>query len=435
MTGAPPSSPTYSVGRRGWVGELGLAELVQLVPGFAGIALWLRHVERLDHPGVAATDGVNCFYYADFAGLPVRCQASVIFHEVLHAALQHPARGVAMARIKGPRYNHQLMNWCMDALINEAILSKPWVQLPGNPVRLSSVMDLVRNARQEAGLPTPENDLCDRPAQEWSIETLYEFVDQTALAAGRALSAPGGFAPDVEQTETAQPEQGGIGGDPALGGAAEGMDENAVFERMQGWSRRLRGLASGRDTAGIIRGLQGDIPKVRTPWEPMFRRLLSTAIQPVHEATWLRPSRRGILEPGYRRSKPVPRVVVAVDSSGSINQEILVRFAGEILNLNRRTGAEIIIVVCDAAVTEVVKPRSFDVLDTLKRVRFRGGGGTSFVPALAEAEAHRPDAVVYLTDLYGAFPEQKPRFPVFWAVPELANPNPNPPFGTTIKLY
>ena len=425
---------TYHVGRRGWVGELALAELVQLMPGFAGLALWLRHVEKTDEPETAATDGVNIFYFKEFAQHPVRVQASIIAHEVLHAALNHPARGVAMSRIKGKRYNHKLMNFVMDAIINEALLSKSWVQFPENAVRLEHIMKIVKDLRTQGGLPTPENDPCERKAHEWSIEALYEFVDQTALAAGQDIGMPSYFVCDVDEVENAQPSKKGIGGDDSLNVTGKGMREDEVFDRMKAWSRRLRGLESGRDTAGVVRGLNGDIPRVRTPWQMIFRQVVTSALSPATEVTWMRPSRRGVFEPGVNRTKPVPKLVVCIDTSGSIDDPIISRFTGELINVNRRTGAQIIVVVADAAVTEVIKPRGFEIMETIKRIRFKGGGGTSFVPALEEAAKHRPDAVVYLTDLYGTFPERKTSFPVFWAVPEVCNPKPEPPFGKPILL-
>jgi predicted metal-dependent peptidase len=43
--------------------------------------------------------------------------------------------------------------------------------------------------------------------------------------------------------------------------------------------------------------------------------------------------------------------------------------------------------------------------------------GTDFTPLLEEADKHRPDIAVVLTDLEGPA-RFRPRWPVIWAVPE-----------------
>jgi len=53
----------------------------------------------------------------------------------------------------------------------------------------------------------------------------------------------------------------------------------------------------------------------------------------------------------------------------------------------------------------------------LRGFKFRGGGGTDFRPAIAEAAKWKPDLLIYLTDLQGNTGGEPP-FPVLWAVPE-----------------
>jgi predicted metal-dependent peptidase len=46
-----------------------------------------------------------------------------------------------------------------------------------------------------------------------------------------------------------------------------------------------------------------------------------------------------------------------------------------------------------------------------------GGGGTEFGPCFEWLEEHgvQPQALVFLTDLYGSFPDFEPAYPVLWA--------------------
>jgi ribosomal 50S subunit-recycling heat shock protein len=53
------------------------------------------------------------------------------------------------------------------------------------------------------------------------------------------------------------------------------------------------------------------------------------------------------------------------------------------------------------------------------RIRHKGapgGGGTSFIPVFNWVDEQRltPDALVYLTDMKGSFPQHAPSYPVIW---------------------
>jgi predicted metal-dependent peptidase len=68
----------------------------------------------------------------------------------------------------------------------------------------------------------------------------------------------------------------------------------------------------------------------------------------------------------------------------------------------------------------------------LREIEFIGGGGTDFTPMLEEADTHRPDIAVVLTDLQGPA-RFEPRWPVIWAVPE-AHRGAQQPFGRKLVL-
>jgi predicted metal-dependent peptidase len=65
-------------------------------------------------------------------------------------------------------------------------------------------------------------------------------------------------------------------------------------------------------------------------------------------------------------------------------------------------------------------------------MRFQGGGGTDFAPLLREADRHRPDIAVVLTDLDGPA-AYRPAWPVIWAVPEGVR-SATAPFGRIVTI-
>jgi predicted metal-dependent peptidase len=122
---------------------------------------------------------------------------------------------------------------------------------------------------------------------------------------------------------------------------------------------------------------------------------------------------------------------VLVDVSGSIDDDLMERFAREIEAISRRAEAELLLVVGDDRVRQTAhfKPGR----SSLREIEFHGGGDTDFTPLLEEAHRQRPDIIVFLTDLEGPA-RFKPACPVVWAVPPAARAV-SAPFGRLLVLH
>ena len=115
--------------------------------------------------------------------------------------------------------------------------------------------------------------------------------------------------------------------------------------------------------------------------------------------------------PGIRIQRE-QRVAVVIDTSGSINAAALELFFGEIHGI-WRTGAEVVVIEADAAVQQSYPYKG----KPPKGVK--GGGGTSFDPALqwlTEPRNGRFDACIYLTDGYAPEPKVRARCPLLWVI-------------------
>jgi predicted metal-dependent peptidase len=135
-------------------------------------------------------------------------------------------------------------------------------------------------------------------------------------------------------------------------------------------------------------------------------------------------------EPGSSPNRAVPRLVLVVDVSGSIDDALMQRFAREIEVISRRLAAGVTLIVGDDQVRHIERfaPGRCD----LSKIEFQGGGGTDFGPLLEEAARHQPDITVVLTDLDGPAHYQ-PRCTVIWAVPQ-AHASAVLPFGRKLVL-
>ena len=126
-------------------------------------------------------------------------------------------------------------------------------------------------------------------------------------------------------------------------------------------------------------------------------------------------------------------MVVAVDTSGSIGQHELDTFLAELNGiLQHAMPEEVTLIPCDAAVdpTYITKYTAQDF--PIKSPKLGGGGGTNFCPVFEYVEEQnlQPVCLVYLTDMFGTFPENPPPYPVLW----IATSDQVGPFGQTVQL-
>ena len=426
-------------------GVRAVQHLVEHAPGSGALALWAAHRD-LDEGQVApedtgsgplgdasrsaaavTTDGHTLFYTPAFCALPLREQAGWVAHAVLHVALRHVPRREAL-RARVGQVDAQLWNLCADAVVQSALAHLRWLDRPAGTADLPTLLDQVleRTEPEEAALA------------RWDVERLYAACDdrdaqgRDGRRAARLRRLGQGQAADLLE--------------PGAGERAPRPEQEA--QRARDWCERLlRGQADDGAQA-LVRVLLADLPRTRTPWEHVLRAHLGRALSRRVALNWSRPSRAWLAnrgragaggtgrmpwEPGTTASRRVPRLVVAVDVSGSVDEALLARFAREVVALTGRLEAPWTLVVGDDAVREV---RHFEPgRGDFGRLPARGGGGTDFTPLLQEAARHRPDLIVVLTDLDGPARE-RPRCPVLWAVPEVqaVAVAPRAPFGQILRL-
>jgi predicted metal-dependent peptidase len=194
----------------------------------------------------------------------------------------------------------------------------------------------------------------------------------------------------------------------------------------------------------LLESLATDLPRVETPWEQIFRSIVQTAFQEAIQKNYSRPNRRWLaLERDYfyRAGVNLPfapdsikkrgtRLAVALDTSGSIDGELLGRFLAEVASMCHFNQRDLVLIVGDAVVHLITEIDWCVVSDELSRIKYTGGGGTDFRPLIAAAAEYVPDALIYLTDLYGETGDE-PDFPVIWATHGIAG---DAPWGEQIKL-
>ncbi len=149
------------------------------------------------------------------------------------------------------------------------------------------------------------------------------------------------------------------------------------------------------------------------PWQPLLAGAVRRAIGWAAGRgtyTYSRPSRRAssvpnVVMPGQHR--PVPRVSIIVDTSGSVDDRMLARALGEVdavIAALGVPGSHLTLYSVDAAVHTVKKLRS------ARDAQLVGAGGTDLRIGLRaiEAERPRPDVVIVFTDGDTPWPASPP---------------------------
>jgi len=123
------------------------------------------------------------------------------------------------------------------------------------------------------------------------------------------------------------------------------------------------------------------------------------------------------------------RLVIVVDSSGSVDEVLLNTFLSEVnFLMSLVSHYEIELIVCDDKVHSHKTFYSGESLD----VSLKGGGGTDFRVAFKFVEENFDDVklLLYFTDLEGIFPQESPNYEVKWVTPKSRET----PFGSIIEL-
>ena len=136
---------------------------------------------------------------------------------------------------------------------------------------------------------------------------------------------------------------------------------------------------------------------------------------------------RGIYLPSM--SSDLLRVIVAIDTSGSVDEELLSTFLGEVSSMMQQyPNYEIDIITADA------KVQSFKTFLPGEPLEYEisGGGGTDFRPVFEYIDRHidYPTLLIYFTDGEGTYPLEEVSYDVLWVMPELKEV----PFGEVVVL-
>lgn len=335
--------------------------------------------------------------------------AGVLVHEVCHVLREHARRAErAKVQVDGPQ--GRLWNVACDAEINDDLAS--W-SLPGEHV-------LPANFGQPDGQTAEvyyRALLQQQPQQAPQNQPGQGQPGQGQPAPGtegaRCGSATGVPHPGEAQHAKAA-EAAGVGGRTPT--------EQHIARRATAEAVQAHAKTAGRMPGGLSRWAEQVLGPPVVRWQDRLARVARRSVADRAgsvDYTYSRPSRRQAaagLTPGSpvlpTMRAPDPRVMLAVDTSGSMSRSDLGEALAEAQGIFRATGREVDLCVFDAAV-HALKP-----VRTVREAgrALVGGGGTSFAPVIRAAEQRRPrpDVLIIATDGYASPPPQPRGINVIW---------------------
>jgi len=336
----------------------------------SSVSMLLNHEINTDVP-TAATNGTYVKYNPDFfMGLSKEEKLGLMAHEVMHVAFQHMVR-------RGSN-NPYVWNIAADHTIN--IL-------------------LVNN-----GFKLPSMALLDMRFKGMSTEQVYEYLMRNPE------EQPDNFQPDIEESLSEEEAE---------------QVTNTVVKAIQ------RAQLSG-DTSNIpeeiLRAVK-DLINPKLSWVDVLHRYLDASTR--QEESWSKPNKR--YAPHWYlpsvESKRISHLTVAIDTSGSITDELLQAFLSEIEYINQTVRPDnMVILDCDYMIHNI---HEIDSNDSILDLKFSGGANTSFKPVIKYGIDNNTNLLIYFTDLYATPIKEDPGYPIVWVC---YSDHPDAPIGETVRV-
>ena len=379
--------------------------LISDLPFFGTLAFKLKTVIDESVP-TACVDGITLKISPTYAAKLTDPQlAGLLVEEIGHCAMGHIWR-------KGAR-DHTLFNKACDQTLWETILKLT---------------------------PATDGRVALSPDCQWqqkyanlSAEEIYHLMQQEGGSAG--FSPPANSTSPGEFTQP-PPSDPSVPSDPSHSPAPGAPQPSEVEQEWKAAVAQAATVERQRGQGNVpawLKLLVEELTEPKVPWTEYVREFCHRLSR--DDYSFRRPNRRllgrGFVLPSLY-SETLGAIVGGFDTSGSIAgvpkliTDMLSEFQG-VLDLCRPE--KMVLIDCD---TQTYQREEYFPGDDLRGFVPQGGGGTDFRPVFAKiAESDEPPAcLIFLTDLYGTFPDKAPDYPVLWA--NFGDPKARAPFGTTI---
>jgi len=357
---------------------------------YSGIIM-IGRTEVKDDVPTACTDGRNTFYGREYmAKLASSKRKGVILHENLHKAFRHTTVWRHLFK-----ENPTMANMACDYVINLMIMDGD-----NNFVSL------------------PDGALLDHKYKGLDAGTVYRMIKEEAkggtVHVKRVGDQEGKDVPVVEVSN---------GLDEHDWESAEGMtnEEKEALAKDVDQALRQGAILAGKMSANVPREI-GELLQAKVDWREAMREFVTSFCMDKDESTWRRPSRRWIGQDVYMPSmigESVGRIVIGIDMSGSIGDEEVGQFLGEVKKICETVKPEgIDLLYWDTRVCQHEKYEQDQLDNLISSTKPRGGGGTDpqCIVNYMDKKKIKAECAVILTDGYVSSWGEGWSCPTLWGI-------------------
>ena len=246
-------------------------------------------------------------------------------------------------------------------------------------------------------------------------------------------------------------QNGGGGGDSGDGDGQGSFDEHdwesaeeLSAEEKEELAREIdQAIRQGAILAGKANGSLNrsfnDLMSAKVNWKDALREYISAVCKGKDDSTWAKPNRRWLQHDMYMPStvsETMGRVVVAIDTSGSIQGAILTRFISEVASIMDNVNPELVDLIywdCEVASHEVYGLNESDKMRASTKPQGGGGTSPSCITKYLKDNNIVPECAIVLTDGYvGNDWGGNWSSPVLWAIVD--NKSAVPTIGSAIHI-
>jgi predicted metal-dependent peptidase len=376
---------------------------------YSGVML-MGSTEVTDGAFTAYTDGVNKKYSTQFLE-SIDNESKVrglVLHENLHVALKQVAFGRSMFE-----EHRKMANLAADFVVNDIIEN-----IKGTVAGTSEAIVLL-----------PDGGVYDPMFHNWSMREVFNYLKKNAKPKPKGDGNKGQKGQKGnEGDQSSDPSEGGeqSSGDQEWESVEvngkeyvlsqqdehdfekmlEGLSHEEIKEINDSIDKALRegGLLAGRMGAKLPRSIT-DLLEPKVDWREALRDFVSSTTKGNDEFTWRRMNKRHMANDIYMPSvenESIGEIIVAIDTSGSINTEALTAFATELASICLLCSPERVrILWWDTEVhgEQIFESDYENIAGLLKPL---GGGGTrvSSVSEYINKEGLKAECVIVFTDGY-----------------------------------
>ena len=362
---------------------------------YASVIMVGKYEVRDDVP-TACTNGIDCKYGSKFIkDMTDSDLRGLIMHENLHKVFQHMFLWQHLYKEDG-----RTANMACDYVIN-------------------IIIDDIR-VRTGGFVTLPKGGLLDRKYEGMDSQTVYNMLREDGDGGSGAGGEGDGF--DDHDWES-----------------GDAMSQEEIEQIGKDINRAIR---QGQLMAGKLGGNQsralGSLIEPKVDWREQLREFVSSTAVGKDISTWQRVNRRWLQHDTYMPStitESVGRIVVAIDTSGSIGAAELDKFLSEVQGICINAMPEKVDLLywdTDVAAHEVYTQEQLDKLTSSTKPAGGGGTDVACVSKYLKDNQIRPECVIVLTDgyIYGDWGTWNA--PVLWTI--VGGNKVVPPMGTTIHL-